>query len=63
MSVPQCSCPCLGVLGAVSNNAATFLRLSIEVNLCLACWRDNIAMQDEAHSLKNAASQSHREIA
>lgn len=54
-SAPQCSRPCLGIWGAVSNNTATLLRLSIEVNMCLACRRGYIAMQDEAQSLKNAA--------
>lgn len=61
-SMLQCSCPCSGIWGAVSNNTATFLRLSIEVNMCLVCWRGHIAMQDEAQSLKNAASQFHREM-
>lgn len=37
--MPQCSRPCLGIWGAVSNNTATILRLSIEENMSSVCWR------------------------
>lgn len=42
--------PCLGIWGAVSNNAATLHRLFIQAKMCFVCWRQYVAMQDGAQS-------------